>query len=189
MLAILSILAIAAAGLALALIARYFAYRGARVVTCPETHEPVGAKVNGWVAARTELAGNPQYVISACTRWPERAGCDQACAPQIAASPRETLVRNIVARWYENKSCAFCGERISDIHGIVHPAVRTRAGKVEDWTDVAPEDLPKILREAVAVCARCDVVEAFRQDHPQLVIERPPAPHEVHLPLRSSGVY
>lgn len=189
MIAIYSILAVAATGLALTLIARSFTYRGERVVTCPETHEPVGAKIDGWLAARTELAGAPRYVISACSRWPEREGCDQACVPQIAASPRETLVRNIVARWYENKVCAFCGDRIREIHGVVHPAVRTAAGKIEDWTEIAPEELKKILRDAVAVCPRCDVVEAFRQDHRELVIERPAVPHTPTPVLRSGAVY
>jgi hypothetical protein len=189
MIAILSILAIAAAGLTLALVAKSFAYRGQRVVTCPETCRSVGAKIDGWLAARTELAGAPRYVISACSRWPEKSGCDQACAAQIASSPRGTLVQDIVARWYENKLCAFCGDGIGEIRGIVHPAVRTANGRIEDWSDVAPEDLPKILRDAVAVCARCDVVEIFRQDNPELVIERRRTPQAARPVLRSSAGY
>jgi len=183
------IIAVAIAVIALAILARYPSYRGKRVVVCPETHQAVGAEINAWLAARTELAGGPRYVISACSRWPGRAGCDQACAPQVAAMPRETLVRNIVAHWYQDRACTFCGEKISDIHGIVVPGLRGVDGTVHDWTDIAPEDLPKVLRESAPVCARCDLVENFRHDRAQLVIERPTAPREHHAPLSSSAVY
>ncbi len=51
---------------------------------CPETHNPVEIRVNGERAAKTRMAGHEQIEISACTRWPERSDCDQACAPQVA---------------------------------------------------------------------------------------------------------
>jgi len=76
-------------GVVLALVATfltlYFRYRGKRIVTCPETHEPVSARINAALAAGTWIASQPRFVLTACSRWPERAGCDQACAPQIAA--------------------------------------------------------------------------------------------------------
>lgn len=76
----------------------YMRYRGNRIVTCPETNAPVGAKINAALAAGTWIVAQPRFVVSACSRWPERSGCDQACAPQIEASPDDTLVRNIVAK-------------------------------------------------------------------------------------------
>ena len=69
----------------------YVRYRGKRIVICPETKAPVGAEINAALAAGTWMVTQPRFVVTACSRWPERAGCDQACAPQVEASPDETL--------------------------------------------------------------------------------------------------
>jgi len=189
MVTIALLVAAAFALLGIVALARVPSYRGDRVVICPETKEPVGATIDAWLAARTELGAAPRFVISTCSRWPEHAGCDQACAPQVADSPQGTLVRNIVARWYRSRSCVFCGESIREIHGLAIPALRTIDGQLRDWTAIEPADLTRMLKEAVAVCARCDVVESFRRDFPKLVIERPAPPREAHPVLRSDAVY
>lgn len=158
--------------LMLAIGLRARAHRGARVVICPETLKPVGATVNALHAVRTEITGRPRYIISSCSRWPERAGCDQACTSQIAASPRETLVRDIVARWYEDRACAYCGAGIHEIGGAILPALRSHDGRLREWNDIPPEQLPDMLSTALAVCARCELAESFRHDFPQLVTDR-----------------
>jgi hypothetical protein len=155
---------------------RVHAYRGDRIVVCPETHEPVGTTIDALQAVRTGLAGTPQYIITSCSRWPERAGCDQACCHQIAASPRETLVRDILTRWYDERRCAYCAARIDDIKGAVLPALRSPEGQLREWIDTPPEQLPDLLSTALAVCARCELAESFRRDYPQLVIDRPRIP-------------
>ena len=51
-------------------------------VECPENGQRVTVRLD---PARTVLnlfAGSRQRV-SACTRWPERAGCDRGCEPSI----------------------------------------------------------------------------------------------------------
>lgn len=50
---------------------------------CPETLEPVDIRVDGAHAARTRLAGCEELVVTSCTRWPEKQGCDQGCTPQV----------------------------------------------------------------------------------------------------------
>jgi hypothetical protein len=152
----------------------WFHYRGKRIVTCPETHQPVSAEINAAIAAGTWIVKQPRFVISACSRWPEKAGCDQACAPQIEALPQDTLVRNIVSRWYAERTCVYCASPVGSIHGsVAAPALLTADGKLREWNDVAPETLPSILANAVAVCAHCDITEDFRRRFPHLVIERP----------------
>jgi Protein of unknown function (DUF1761) len=59
----------------------YNNYRGTRIVNCPETHAPVTVRFNALRAAISGLSGKPQLSLEACSRWPERAGCDQACIP------------------------------------------------------------------------------------------------------------
>lgn len=57
-------------------------YRGDRLVTCPETKNPVVVELDAHHAAVTGLTGKPETRIAGCTRWPEREECDQACLPQ-----------------------------------------------------------------------------------------------------------
>jgi Protein of unknown function (DUF1761) len=59
----------------------YNQYRGTRVVNCPETHAPVAVRFNALRAAITGLTSKPKLTLADCSRWPERAGCDQACIP------------------------------------------------------------------------------------------------------------
>jgi len=59
----------------------YNTYRGNRTVNCPETHAPVTVRFNAWRAAITGLSGKPKVSLATCTRWPEKAACDQACIP------------------------------------------------------------------------------------------------------------
>jgi len=165
-------------------IALYVKYRGKRIVTCPETHQPVGAEINAGLAARTWLVNDPRFVITSCSRWPERAGCDQACVPQIEASPEETLVRNIVTRWYHDKTCVYCGKSIRDVSGTaIAPALRGVDGELHEWNAVAPEALPALLDTSLAVCASCELAEDFRRHFPALVTDRP------ETPLRNRAIH
>ena len=59
----------------------YNNYRGMRTVNCPETHAPVSVRINALRAAFTGLSGKQKVSLASCSRWPERAGCDQACIP------------------------------------------------------------------------------------------------------------
>ena len=172
-------------GVAVTLIAIFVAlflrYRGKRIVTCPETKLPVGVEISAAKAAGTWIVSQPRFVVTACSRWPERAGCDQACAPQVEASPDETLVRTIVAKWYAERTCVYCANPIREIGGsAVPPALLSPDGELHEWSDVAAEELPQILASAVGVCARCELVEDFRRRFPDRVIDRPATPPPRH---------
>lgn len=185
------------ATVSLAMIALFIAlalrFRGKRIVTCPETHTPVGAKINAALAAGSWIVAQPRFVITACSRWPERAGCDQACAPQIEAAPEDTLVRSIVAKWYAERPCVYCATPIADIGiGAVAPALLGPDGTLREWKDVAIEHLPQVLENAVAVCARCELVEDFRRRFPDRAIERPrssPPRHRFAVEGPSDAIY
>jgi hypothetical protein len=138
-----------------------------RIVTCPDNHQPVGVRVS------------QRFAVTTCTRWPEKAGCDQACVPQIEASPEGTLVTNIVQRWYGEHDCAYCGKAISDIGGTVLPGLRTADGELMEWKDIAVDELPRVLAESIAVCATCELTEDFRLRFPERVVDRHRAvPHK-----------
>lgn len=159
----------------------YVRYRGKRIVTCPETNAPVGAEINAALAAGTWMVTQPRFVVTACSRWPERAGCDQACAQQVEASPEETRVRSIVAKWYGQRTCVYCAQPIREIGGAaVAPALLGPDGTLREWNDVAVEDLPQVLANSAAVCARCELAEDFRRRFLDRVTDRAITPLREH---------
>src|SRR5262249_44932030 len=88
----------------------FWKFRGQRIVTCPETRQPVGVDVDAAHAAATaSLSGPADLRLKDCTRWPERETCGQECLAQIEAAPEECLVRNILKTWYSGARCVLCG--------------------------------------------------------------------------------
>ena len=55
---------------------------GRRAVTCPETHEQVAVAFDARHVAVSGLRERPDYRLAACTRWPARRDCGQACLPE-----------------------------------------------------------------------------------------------------------
>lgn len=55
---------------------------GSRLVECPENHQGAVVNIDARHAAATAIDGTPDVRLCRCTRWPERANCNQACLPQ-----------------------------------------------------------------------------------------------------------
>jgi hypothetical protein len=162
-----------AAYVAFAVIA-YVRMRGRRVIICPETNEPAGVTVDAAHAAMTAVWDSADVRLSACSRWPERAGCNQECTAQIACGPEDTLVDTLFKTWYAGKTCAICRRPIPLIRpmdprpGLFNPASR----QILDWKDIAPEAVPAALETHLPVCSNCAVAESFRAQYPDLPVDR-----------------
>lgn len=70
-------------------------YRKPFHALCPETLEPVDIRIDATHAARTRFQGSEQLVVTACSRWPERAGCDQACTVEVPFLSEESVEREV----------------------------------------------------------------------------------------------
>ena len=96
---ILLTLAITAAALVVVGLRRalrtYLKFRGKRLVSCPETHQPAAVRVAAGTAAFKATIGNEQLRLSECSRWPEREACGQECLAQIQEAPKACLVSTI----------------------------------------------------------------------------------------------
>ena len=149
-------------------------YHGAMRVECPETRHGAGVVVDARRAALTVPGKAADLHLSSCSRWPERAGCGQECLGQIAASPEDCLVRNLLARWYAGKVCASCGAPFGEIQwGNRKPAL-VSADKVSvDWSQVRAESLEQTLDSASPICFACHMAHTLVREHPELAIERP----------------
>jgi hypothetical protein len=153
----------------------YFAYRGKRLVTCPETHEPEAVDVAAGEAAVGAFLKEPTLHLKTCSRWPERQDCGQDCLREIEISPENCLVWNIVAKWYEGKSCVFCHKKFDPLHHLDHaPALLGPGFKTMEWNQLRPEQLPEVFKTHQPVCWNCHVAETFRRLHPNLVVDREP---------------
>jgi hypothetical protein len=153
--------------------AAWWRYRGKRVIACPENHQAAGVSLDVKHAALTALRGETNLRLTACSRWPERAGCGQDCLFQIERSPEDCLVRNILVHWYEGKTCVWCGRPIGEIHLAGRkPALLTADKGSVEWSEVPAEQLPETLAVAQPLCFSCHVANTMVREHPELVIDR-----------------
>jgi hypothetical protein len=170
---ILLALAAAAVWVAVRFLGAWLRFRGARVVTCPENLRPAGVRLDARHAAGTAVLSSPDFQLSSCSRWPEKAGCGQECLRQIATAPEDCLVRGILARWYEGRSCVLCGMAIGPLHAAERrPGLLLPDGGTVDCGEVAAERLPEALRTAQPVCAGCHLANSFVREHPEWVTDR-----------------
>ncbi len=169
------IVAAAAVASLVFLVARaWLEMRGTRLVTCPDNRQPVAVELDMRYALATAAGGRPELRLRECTRWPERKGCGQMCLSEIEAAPHDCLVREVLGRWYDGKSCAFCGRGIGALSWHDHkPALKAADDRIWEWGELPPEQLPAVLAGSRAVCWNCMVAEGFRREHADLVIERP----------------
>jgi len=171
---------------ALALILVYLAYewvqfvrswldkRGKRLVTCPETKQTVAVELDAVDAARQARWGGAKIHLQDCTRWPERKDCGQECLSQVQADPEGCLVRNTVAKFYKGESCVFCKTPFGELQWHEHPPALLGADrKTQLWSEVPAEKLPEAFATSWPVCWNCHIAEAFRREHPELVVDRP----------------
>jgi hypothetical protein len=151
------------------------AYRGVHIIQCPETRKPAAVRVDiGHAAASTVIDDAADVRLASCSRWPERAGCDQACVPQIERDPIDTRLDTILADVFADHRCALCGKTIPGVPAIGHkPAFRAPDGRTIPCDQIAPERIGEMLETHRLVCWDCDIAETFRREHPELVIDVP----------------
>lgn len=153
----------------------WLGWREKRLITCPENEKPAAVRVAAAQATLGALSGHQALALSECSRWPEMQGCGQECLRQIEKGPGECLVRTLVARWYEDKSCGACGKPIRDVAWAdQRPGLRAPDGRISAWPDVAPETLPGIFKTHAPICWNCLVVLRVASEHPDELTVRPP---------------
>jgi len=151
----------------------YRRFRGTRIVTCPETEKSVAVNVDAMRAALSSF-DEIQLRLSDCTRWPEREDCGQECLRQIEEEPDDCLVRNMLQKWYEGKSCAVCGRALEKTEWLEHkPAVRATDGTTHLWSEFRAETIPEVMKSHTPVCWDCHIAESLRRTHPDRIVDRP----------------
>jgi hypothetical protein len=151
----------------------YLRYRGQRLVTCPETHQPAAIHVDAAKALSTTLLGRQEVRLDQCSRWPEKRNCGQECLSQVNADPAHCLVWNVVAEWYKGKSCAYCQKPFTEIQWHDrHPALLSPDRIAKQWNEIPAEQLPGIFQTHLPVCWNCYIAETYRRQNPDRVLNR-----------------
>ena len=152
----------------------YRRFRGARVVTCPETGCGAAVEIDRAHATRTFVVGETELRLTSCTQWPDRKGCAQGCVSQIEASQDGCLAESMLVDWYRGADCVICRKEIPEIRSSDEkPALEAPDGRTIEWNEVKPEDLPQVLKTHWPVCRNCHV-RSFRAEFPSLAVERQP---------------
>lgn len=88
-------------------------------------------------AALTSALGQPDVRLQNCARWPLHQSCGQECLVQLDVAPEECLVRGVMMRWYQSKSCAYCGKRFQQVQLLDHkPALISPEGQLVTWREL-----------------------------------------------------
>jgi hypothetical protein len=153
----------------------YWRARGKRLVTCPETHCAAAVELDAKGAGLKAFRGGTYLCLQDCSRWPERRDCAQDCLTQVTTLGEGCLVRNVVTRWYQGKTCVYCHKPVDSIVEWTRhiPALLAPNSKTVSWSDVPAEKLPEVFATHKPVCWSCHVAETFRREHPELVSDRP----------------
>jgi hypothetical protein len=154
-----------------------FREKGPRVITCPENGCHAVVAVDAWKSGLSSAFGEENRRLVACSRWPEKEGCDQACLEEIAHDPNGCLIRAMVSDYYAASRCVACGREIQALHATDRrPGLRAPDGRAVELSAVPPLDLERVLATHEPVCANCFDGMAFRQKFPGVAVERPQAP-------------
>jgi len=149
-------------------------FRGARIVTCPETNKPTIVEVDALHASLTSAVGLPDIRLKDCSRWPIKEQCGQECLMDLDVAPEGCLVSGVLMRWYRDKNCVYCRKAFPELHWVDHrPALLSADGKLLAWNEVQLDQLRNVLESYAPVCWDCYIAQTFRHDHPDLVVMRP----------------
>jgi len=138
----------------------YLKFRGKAVVACPETGQPAALELATWRIAVTAVFDRPRLQLRDCSRWRQRAPCDQACLRRVATAPEEFLVLTILSKWYRDKTCICCGRPLGQIVRWAHkPCLMSPDLQILEWKNIPAENIPPVLATHAPVCWICLVAE------------------------------
>ena len=120
----------------------YLRYRDSRIIICPGNGEAAIVEVDAVHAVLTSALGQPDVRLQSCARWPLHQNCGQECLVQLDVAPEECLVHGVMKRWYQSKSCVYCGKQLEQVELFDHkPALKSSEGQLVTWHDLVGKDL------------------------------------------------
>jgi hypothetical protein len=90
------------------------------------------------------------------------------------SNPHDAAKTAELKHFFEGKACAACSRPIPPVHaGELRPGL-LNADTHESiaWTDIPAANLSTTLERHVPICSNCLIIEGFRRQHPELVVDR-----------------
>jgi hypothetical protein len=138
----------------------YLKFRGKRVIPCPELGQPAAVDLSAVRIALKAVFRKPVLRLLYCSNWTGHGGCNQDCLAQLGAAPEEYRVRRILTKWYAGKACVCCGTSVEQVDRLKHkPCLMSPDLKILEWTDIEPQEIPKVLETHQPLCWNCLVAE------------------------------
>jgi hypothetical protein len=96
--------------------------------------------------------------------------------PPVEVKPRhkhDTATTVQLKHHFEGKPCAACSRPISVHAGELRPGLlHAKTHDAIAWEDIPAANLSTTLESHVPICSNCLVIETFRRQHPELVVDR-----------------
>jgi hypothetical protein len=89
-------------------------------------------------------------------------------------NPHDAATTGRLKHFFEGKQCAACSRPIPPVHvGDQRPGLLNAETREEiAWDDIPAADLSTTLESHVPICSHCLIVETFRRQHAELVVDR-----------------
>ena len=90
------------------------------------------------------------------------------------SNPHDAATTAQLKHFFEGKQCAACSRPIPPVHvGGVRPGLLNAETHEEiAWNDIPAADLSTTLERHVPICSSCLIIETFRRQHAELVVDR-----------------
>ncbi|HYH00288.1 MAG TPA: hypothetical protein VD837_14235 [Terriglobales bacterium] len=147
---------------AFAVLAIYHRQHRRPLITCPETLKPARIEVDRRHELYTLMRGIKETRLKSCTRWPERADCDQDCVVQVEAGP--AVIERILGKWYDKRNCAICAMPLVQYdYQRGRAAALNRDGTFLELRDMNWNEFPMSLKDLEPICWKCHEKELIRR--------------------------
>jgi hypothetical protein len=90
------------------------------------------------------------------------------------SNPHDAAMTAQLKHFFEGKQCAACSRPIPPVHaGELRPGLRNaNTHEAIAWADIPAANLSTTLESHVPICSNCLILETFRLQHPELVVDR-----------------
>jgi hypothetical protein len=90
------------------------------------------------------------------------------------SNPHDAATTAELKHFFEGKQCAACSRPIPPVHaGELRPGLlNTDTHEAIAWDNIPSANLSSTLERHVPICSNCLIMETFRRQHPELVVDR-----------------
>lgn len=92
----------------------------------------------------------------------------------VRSNPHDAATTAQLKQFFGGKQCASCSRPIPPVHaGQLRPGLlNANTHEAIAWEAIPAANLSTTLESHVSICSNCLIIETFRREHPELVVDR-----------------